>query len=376
MLQTNSKMSKNDSRFIPLLFLIAGIFCVQCKISSSIEKTYQKGVAAYFGERWTECITQFEESLYLYRLYKSVIVNCRLQCKSEPYKSEINENYDDLKTYEKFFNARNCLNSCHEKNFDDIRVKSDLDESILFNMQARKPYEYLHLCYFQVYALPKAASAAYTYLVVNPNDETMKKNLKYYIQQPEVDENEVIDLESEDYKVLYHLGLKSYDQNNWAETVASMEEALTDYMSSENNCRAECERQPEQESTSEFVLTISNNMVSLIHCHQHCQDKLKNLNYDSGVEFFADVLNYLQISYYHLERIADAAQAVASYLALMPSDEDMIENKKIYSTLVTDEKSFSERSMIVYYLNRDSHEKKLLNLFHQGDNYNSESNDI
>lgn len=365
----------NRCNTIRLLIFISGVINIQCKVSS-IEKTYQKGVLAYSGERWSECITQFEESLYLYKLYRSVIVNCRLKCKSEPYKSQIQQNIEDLKTYEKFFKARNCLNSCHTNDFNGMRVDKNVHESVLFNMQARKPYEYLHLCYFQMYLLPKAASAAYTFLEANPDDESMKNNLKYYTQQPEVDVNEVVDLESEDYKVLYYLGLKSYKQNNWAETVASMEEVITDYVASENNCRAECETQPEQESSAEFVLTISNNMASLLHCQQHCQDKLKSLNYNSGVEFFADVLNYLQISYYHLDRFSDAAQAVASYLALIPTDEDMLENKKIYSTL-TDPKSFSERSTIVYYLYRDSYEKKLLNLFHQEDNSsNVETNEI
>lgn len=349
---------------------------VESKVSSSIDKAYKKGVSAYSGERWTECITQFEESLYLYKLYKSVVVNCRLKCKSESYDTQIKENIEDLKTFEKFLTARNCLLKCQEKGFDDVRVSSDVPESTIFNMKARKPYEYLHLCYYQIYALQKAASAAYTFLLASPEDESMKNNLKYYSEQPEVDINEVVDLESEDYLVLFHLGLKSYKKNNWAETVASMEEVLTDYMSSENICRAECERQPEQESSSEFVLTMANNIAALLHCQQHCQEKLKSLEYNSGIEFIADVLNYLQISYYHLDRFEDAAKAVASYLALMPSDEDMLENKKMYSTL-TDAKSFTERSNIIYYKTRDSYEKQLIQLFHQENNdYHTESNAI
>ncbi|XP_028156239.1 cartilage-associated protein-like [Ostrinia furnacalis] len=369
-------MFKDHFFYVTLTIACIGVWSVESKVLSSIDKVYKKGVSAYSGERWTECITQFEESLYLYKLYKSVAVNCRLKCRAEPYETYIKENIEDLKIYEKFLNKRKCLLKCLEKGFDDVRVSSDVHESTLFNIQARKPYEYLHLCYFQMYAFQKAASAAYTFLIANPKDETMKNNLKYYSEQPEVDINEVVDLESEDYKVLYHLGLKSYKKNNWAETVASMEEVLTDYMSSENVCRAECERQPEQESTSEFVLTVSNNVASLLHCHQHCQEKLKSLEYNSGIEFLADVLNYLQISYYHLDRFEDAAKAVASYLALMPDDEDMLENKKMYSTL-TDAKSFSERETIIYYMNRDLYEKKLIELFHQEFNdYHTQSNAV
>ncbi|CAG9796583.1 unnamed protein product [Diatraea saccharalis] len=357
-------------RLLKHLLLLIAIVMAECKISS-IEKAYSKGVSAYTGERWSECISQFEEALHLYKLYRLIIVNCRLKCKSQPYQSILNTNIEDLKIYEKIFMNKNCLHSCQEKDLPVGHEDIKLDEKILTYMQTRKPYDYLHVCYFQMYALPKAANSAYTYLVANPEDDNMKKNLEYYIDQPEVDVSEIIDLQSEDYEVLYNLGYKSYKQNNWAETIANMEEVITNYISSENMCRAECERQPEQDGSSEFIITVSNNIASLLHCYQYCQKKLSTLQYKSGIEFLADVLNYLQISYYHLDRFDDAAKCVATYLALMPLDEDMITNKEIYETVV-DKKSFIERSDVIHYFKRDEYEKKLLNLFHQEDYYHSE----
>ncbi|XP_045495675.1 cartilage-associated protein-like [Colias croceus] len=284
----------------------------------------------------------------------------------------MNENIEDLKIYELFIRTRQCLMNCKQEGFENIHMYSNVSDAIVLNMQTRKPYEYLHLCYFQMYALPKAASASYTFLVGHPEDPAMKKNLDYYTQQPEVDINNVVDLESEDYQILYRLGLKSYKLKNWGETIANMEETLVDYLAWENKCRMECEQQPEQEWSPEVTIVISNYIASLLTCKQRCQDQLKPL-YNSGTDFLADLLNYLQISYYNLDRLDDVGKAVASYLTLLPEDEDMLENKKIYQTLI-DEDSFLERSDIIHYLKRDKYEKQLLEFFHQDNSDKLESN--
>lgn len=352
--------------------LIVGLLTITCantmKIDlPSVDTSYNNGVKAYTGERWSKCIEHFEDALHLYKLYKSVVTNCRLTCNSQGYQSHIKENIEDLAMYERFFIRRDCLNKCQENGFSDMHLNSTIRDSTVFHLEMRTPYEYLHVCYFQMNALPKAASAVFTHLAVNPNNIEMQENLKYYIGQPEVDPNEVVDLQSEDYKVMYKLGLQAYKNNNWGETIANMEEVVTDYILSENVCRVECERQPEQESSPEFIITVSNNIASLIHCRQQCQDKLSFLGYPTGILFLADVLNYIQISYYRLDKYKEAARTTASYLVLLPNDEDMLENKNIYSTLV-DQNAFEERTDIVHYLQRDENEKELLYLFHQGIN--------
>lgn len=50
--------------------------------------------------------------------------------------------------------------------------------------------------FFQNDMRQKAASAAFTYLVYNPDDKPMQKNLKYYLEMPEVDRNDVINYEA------------------------------------------------------------------------------------------------------------------------------------------------------------------------------------
>ncbi|XP_075975092.1 cartilage-associated protein-like [Anticarsia gemmatalis] len=349
-----------------LLFLvIAGmVWYCDCITPASLDQTYEKGLKAYTEERWSRCIEKFEESLHIYRLYRSVEFNCRLKCNAVKFERRVEENIDDLQIYEAYFNKRNCINSCRKTGYAGVNLKSNPEEFYINAMQAKKPYGYLHICYHQMNMNMKAASAAYTYLVAHPDDEIMLANVKFYTEQPQVDPNEIVDYEGDDYVLLYSLGKESYEKKNWAETVASMEEVIKDYISSENICRVECERQPGQEWSSEFVITLSNNMASLLHCRQHCQDKLKIMKYKSGVEFLADILNYLQISYYNLEKNDLAAEAVASGLVLLPEDEDMLANDKFYTEL-TKKKATASRSDVEYYFKRDKYEKDLLRFFHK-----------
>lgn len=358
-------MWATNVRFTIIFLAFANIFSCNALKLASIDKIYKKGIDAYASERWSECIAKFEDTLHLYKLHRIILINCRLKCDSNKWNSEIEE-IEDVRIYEKFLNTRLCITDCQIKGFEDAHLNNMVSESVINDMNSKKPYEYLHICYFQMNAFPKAASAAYTYLSANPNDEKMKKNLEYYLDQPEVDANEVVDFESEVYKILYHLGIKEYNLKKWAETAANMEETLTDYLSWENMCRAECQHQSELEWSPEYSVTVSNYMMSLVICKQNCQKKLESLNYDSGNSFLADVLNYLQISYYNLGRIEDAAKAVESYLLLIPNDEDMLSNKMIYSSL-TDENNFSVRSDITYYFKRDKYEKNILHKL-----YNSE----
>lgn len=347
--------------------ILSALLTCKCVKFSSLDVVYNKGVDAYAKERWSECILQFEGSLHLYKVYKSIIINCRIKCKSESENHHIlTENIEELKIFEYFLNMKDCLTECQQGGFEDAKLFSNASDTVLLNMQHKKPYAYLHLCYYQKNALHKAASAAYTYFVANTDDKRMQRNVEYYIQQPEVNIKEVNDLESEDYQILFKLGLQAYEKNKWGETIGNMEKTLTHYMTWENFCRADCEHQQDQELSSEFMVTISNIILPVLICRQKCQDKLHPL-YKSGVEFLADVLNYLQISYYHMDRLEDAAKGVATYLFLHPTDEDMIENKRIYKTVV-DENKFIQRSDIIHYFKRDTNEKQLLNFFLEKDN--------
>lgn len=367
----NKNQLPNMVNLLTILILLIEI-CNGVKYLS-IDKAFTKGASAYSGERWSECIAQFEEAIHLYKLYKSVCTNCRLKCNSNLENPIVKDNIEDLKMYETFVKRNDCVTKCKESGFNELEIDDNISEYTLNSMQNRTPYQYIHICYFQMYNLPKAASAAYTYLAKHPTDPEMIHNLEYYAKQPEVDKNEITDLEGNDYVTLHRIGLKAYGLNNWEETIAAMEEVLIDYILSENSCRAECDHLSDHEPSSEFVIVVTRYIKSILQCKQSCQKYVQSMNYDSGNELLADVLNYLQISYYHTGRYVNAAKALQSYLLISPDDEDMLKNKKFYSDLVNEE-DFIERSEITQYYKRNEYETKLLNFLRENDESETDNN--
>lgn len=103
----------------------------------------------------------------------------------------------------------------------------------------------------------KAASAAFTFLVNNPDDKMMVKNLKYYSGLPEVDMKDIINFEAkvyvathstlnnktnlQDYVYLYTYGSDAYQKKDWDTAINNMEESLASYLHAEDECRAQCE---------------------------------------------------------------------------------------------------------------------------------------
>ncbi|KAJ9579213.1 hypothetical protein L9F63_024681, partial [Diploptera punctata] len=103
----------------------------------------------------------------------------------------------------------------------------------------------------------KAASAAFTYLAANPNNEMMMENLKYYSNIPEVDINEVINFEAKRYVSLYIHGSEAYNQQDYRAVISYFEESLEDYFREEDKCRAYCEGPFDHGWFPDFVSSIA-----------------------------------------------------------------------------------------------------------------------
>lgn len=348
---------------IKLVVVLTVLSKVTCVDHASINSIYTKAVKAYKDDNWSTCINYLDEVLHLYKLHRSVTNNCRHKCLSSADAVNVKEKIEDLKFFEIVFKRQNCFKHCLEKDFNAVKLLPEINQDIHFDLRSRLPYKYLHRCYYKIDDYPKAASAAYTYLVQNKHDADVD-SLKFYMTKLS-NPNDFIDFLSNDYIHLFNIGREAYAMGNWGETIAAMEEVLTDYFSAENNCRAECEEYPKYDWSPNFSVTLSNNIANLLQCYQNCQRVLQSHEFSSGVNFIAEVLNYLQICYFHSERYKEAAMAVESILLMHPNDEDQIENKKLYSQVSTD--TFVDRPDIFFYYKRDSYEKYLLSLISKSD---------
>lgn len=330
--------------------------------SETVAELYEKGVEAYLEERFPKCVEYLEQALQTYRSQTRNLQNCRLKCRHDSDTSEplFPVDIEDLKFYEKSIRNTLCIVNCRVKNVGNdgnMYVGSDL-HSIF---EERKPYEYLHLCYYKVNDRQHAASAAFTFLVANPDHKVMKKNLQQYSEQSEVNMKELVNFEAKDYIYLYVYGADAYEKKDWDAAINNMEESIVAYLQAEDECRAQCEGPYDPGWYPDFIPAISNHFTFVLKCKRRCKQKLGSLNGAVYEDLLASHYDYLQYAYFKKGNLHAACQAVASYLLFLPDDESMLSNMRYYESLPKVQGDYlTPREEAVKYAQRDTYEQRIL----------------
>lgn len=126
--------------------------CLQNQnITESCMVLYEKGVESYLENDFNACVLNFENAIERYRLYTTKLRNCRIKCneEAENLKYFYPFNIENLHFYEKTIKNTLCILKCkiHDSQlFGPYNINKETGK--LF--EDAKPYEYLHVCYFQV----------------------------------------------------------------------------------------------------------------------------------------------------------------------------------------------------------------------------------
>ncbi|XP_015594433.1 prolyl 3-hydroxylase 2 [Cephus cinctus] len=338
--------------------------------NSTIAEIFDNAVKAYLDEDWDECIIGFETALDRYKKYRAQVIKCRQKCKEEARGSAplFPENIEDLHFYEKKIRETLCLLICNQ-DYRDVAGSVAL-KRLPFHTEKkfveRRPYEYLHICYYQKNRYQAAANAIYTFLVIHSSHEMSIKNLRYYLTLPEVKENDVINLENEPHIEMYIKGMMAYDTEDYTEAVGLFENSLRAYIKSEEDCRIYCEGPFDQGWHPEFTSSVSNHFAYCLKCKRGCSIALNNLNGNYHNDLLANHYHYLQFAYYKLGNLKEACAAVESYLLFIPADETMLQNRDYYSALPKVEKDdFKPREEALEYVKRQEYELRLLQFIAQ-----------
>ncbi|XP_013772511.1 prolyl 3-hydroxylase 1-like [Limulus polyphemus] len=347
---------------------------------------YEAGVEAYLDNRWKECINFLEKSLKEYSLHRSALVECRKSCRKKDFVLRSGVYHDRgtmfMAFYEEIIKNALCIMKCYHRS-NSLYVRSvAVAKETEQNFENKMPYDYLQLCYFKEEHIEKAASAAYTYLLHNKDQEVMKNNLKYYLELPGMDVTKLNYLEAKEYQELYIKAGNKYSEGNYGAVVELMEQALIEYQKALEECRFLCEGAIESSPETELVLSIANFFTSSLRCKVDCPDKLSVIYGEKNEDFLPSHYHYLQFAYFHIGKVRKACEAVASYLLLMPEDPIMIENKVFYSKLnEVQEEWFAPRQETVNIYHEQERERSLLQfienefIFQDGDSFQNESRD-
>lgn len=118
-------------------------------ISTSCGELYEKGVEAYLESRFSDCVQYIEEALERYHNYKKQLQRCRVRCAKESPDYLYPVNVENLHFFETAVRSTFCILQCKSKHKNTFGLYN-LDSKVESKFLDHKPYEYLHLCYFQV----------------------------------------------------------------------------------------------------------------------------------------------------------------------------------------------------------------------------------
>ncbi|XP_018335670.1 prolyl 3-hydroxylase 1-like [Agrilus planipennis] len=336
--------------------------------SDSCEVLMQEGINSYLENNFKGCIEKLEKAVEKYNILSKQLQNCRLECAKEVedsiplYSLDVN----NLRFFEKAVRNTLCIMKCKNEHPDLIEF-NNIPVEIERKFHNKTPYEYLHLCYFQNKNYQKAASAAFTYLVTNPNDNTTRISLKHYLTLPDVVQNDIVNYEAKDYVAFYALGVDVYNKKDWVAAIAYMEESLSSYIQSEEECRAQCEGPFGHNGWyPDFMPAIANHFTFVLKCKRECKNTLNSLNGEKQDDFLPSHYDYLQYSYFKEKNYQATCAAVASYLLFFPDDQVMRSNMNYYLQLPeVEDYFFTPRPEAVSYIQRQIYEEKLMNFINK-----------
>ncbi|KAL6418971.1 hypothetical protein ACFW04_011663 [Cataglyphis niger] len=215
-----------------------------------------------------------------YKMYKRMVMICSRKCKD----------IEDL-FYERKVRETLCLMKCNQ-DYREIAGAKTLKRLLrvtkekLANLTIYERFYHLHICYFQKGRYQNAANAGFTFLFLHPNHEMVTKNLKYYLELPDVIVKEIVILEALPFIQIFMRRLSP--------NLTSLEF----YMEFEENCRKYCERSFDQGWYPEFTSSIANHFAFCLKCKRGCSLAMNNVNGNFLADLLRSHYNYLQFAYY------------------------------------------------------------------------------
>nr|XP_033813406.1 prolyl 3-hydroxylase 2 isoform X2 [Geotrypetes seraphini] len=217
----------------------------------------------------------------------------------------------------------------------------------------------------------KAAEAAHTFFMANPEHMEIQQNLKNYKTMTEAKDMRFIDREHRPHMEDYTAAVKYYDAEEYELTIEHMEEALKGYYQADVECRAMCEG-PQKFVEHEYVgykanlyEAIADHYIQMLVCEHECvRDLATRPGRLSPVENYLPLhYDFLQFSYYKVGDYKNALECAKSYLLFHPNDEDVTDNVAYYEELLAEQmntEEFLPRKEAEKFMRRHELESKII----------------
>lgn len=262
-----------------------------------------------------------------FQYFEDELVWCRRKCASQVETPEDNVLSQRHAQSERAL----CLLRCKRERFTEQRPQL-AKMTTYFDFLERKPYQYMHICYWKLGELRHAVQGAYTFLVQNPTHKDTLDGLKFYMEQQNYNDDMLVDLMRRPYEQLYISGVQAYTDEDWNKCVDDLEHSLEKTIQEDERCRLLCEDKIDWSSivgNPEIDVLMTSMQASVVRCQHNCLYKLALINGYNVGQLPAVHFEYLHFCQYKLMRGSEAARAVANYL-LFDDNPLMRRNKYFY----------------------------------------------
>ncbi|KAL4617179.1 cartilage-associated protein [Arapaima gigas] len=340
-----------------------------------LEAAYRHALEQYGSERWRESAQALQLSLRLHRLLRDSESFCDRNCSSvRPGDERSASGFPELRAFGAVLLRARCLRRC-KRGLPAFRQGAPSRDT-LQQFERREPYRYLQFAAYKSDDLPKAISAAHTFLVKHPDDEMMRRNMEFYLNLPGAEEH-LKDLEAKSYEArgstqlfrsqctLFVRAVRSHTGENYRMAATDMELALQDYFTAYDQCQAAAEGSREIRDFKDLYPSIADHYTEVLEQKVRCEEELTPVVGGYVVEkFVATMYHHLQFAYYKLKDPKNAVPCAASYLLLDPED-DVMKNNMIYYQFHKDkwglsDEDFVPRAEAVQYNNQTKTQLEML----------------
>uniref|UniRef100_UPI0035901F86 prolyl 3-hydroxylase 1-like n=1 Tax=Myxine glutinosa TaxID=7769 RepID=UPI0035901F86 len=336
------------------------------------DSLYADAVEAYHRGDWKAVVLGMEAALGSRSRLMAAKRRCAAQCSGPSTFSAIvgateRSTLFDLKFFKEILRTAACVQTCENEHLGDSSYHV-VSEEMELEFQRRTPYNYLQLAYFKLDKLERAAAAAHTFFVANPEHSEMAQNLEYYRSIYAVPEESFVDLEAQPHMDAFRQGRNHYSLEEFDQAAEYVELALTEYFEADEACRALCHGMFNHDGysyldyTSDLYQTLADHYVQVLMCKQGCSKELATRpgQSDTLEDYLPSHYHYLQYSFYRLDDLEAAVACARAFLLFYPNDEVMQQNLHYYLMALGDHKEVTPRQEAKRYFERSLIEKELL----------------
>ncbi|CAI5448815.1 unnamed protein product [Caenorhabditis angaria] len=294
----------------------------------TFEEYFKSGKVEYTEKNWPDCVAFMKRANDDFKQYQDEMIACRQKCEKLIKPADKSEK---LSMFHETSERALCIMRCKRDRLTE-RHPGVRKMDVYFDMMERKPYQYIHICYWQLGELAMAVQSAYTFLVANPEDRDILSSLNFYMKQPGFDNSMLIDMERKDYEAKFINGVEAYDEQDWGRCVHEFEFSLEKSLKEDEKCRLLCQDKIDwtlSDVNPDIEVLFASIRASIVQCEQNCLYKLARINGYNVGNLIAAHYEYLHFCQFKLSRGSEACQSVANYL-LFDDNPLMRRNKYFY----------------------------------------------